>query len=151
MKLTTKGRYAVTALLDIAAQDAGIPISIEALSKRQGISKAYLERLAVVMRTKGLLKSQRGAKGGYQLGKPAENITVGDIVEAVGELMDSRRCKGQGNCHKGVMCSTHHLWEALNHHIYDFLHSITLSTLVTTPSLVNSFAKHRAITHLKFN
>lgn len=129
MKLTTKGRYAVTALLDLTLnQDAG-PTTIAKVAERHGISVTYLERLAGLMRAKGLLKSIRGAKGGYVLARSADDITVADIISAVNEGIDTTRCQGKGNCYKGAMCLTHHLWDKLNHEIYHFLQSITLSTL----------------------
>ena len=136
MKLTTKGRYAVTALLDLAMhQDSG-PITIAQMAKRQKISPTYLERLAGNMRAKGLLKSVRGSKGGYILARHPSEITVADIIEAVDEGIDATRCAGKGNCHEGEMCITHHLWEALNREILEFLQGITLSALVKRPTLV---------------
>jgi Rrf2 family iron-sulfur cluster assembly transcriptional regulator len=133
MKLTTKGRYAVTALLDLAMHQQEGPTTIAQMAQRQGISSTYLERLAGIMRAKGLLKSVRGAKGGYILARPANEITVADIIEAVDEGVDATRCAGKGNCHAGKICLTHHLWEALNHEISGFLQRITLSALVQSP------------------
>lgn len=129
MKLTTKGRYAVTALVDLTINQQEGPTTIAEVAKRHGISVPYLERLAGLMRAKGLLKSIRGAKGGYVLGRPAEQITVADIICAVNEGIDTTRCQGKANCYKGAVCLTHHLWDKLNHEILHFLQSITLSTL----------------------
>ncbi|MCS5711028.1 Rrf2 family transcriptional regulator [Candidatus Berkiella aquae] len=136
MKLTTKGRYAVTALVDLASRHQSEPISIAEVALRHRISVAYLERLAGVMRAKGLLKSVRGPKGGYVLAKPPAQITVADIIQAVDEKIDTTRCHGKGNCHEGTMCITHHLWDRLNQEIFDFLKSITLSELINEPHLL---------------
>lgn len=142
MKLTTKGRYAVTALLDLALQGASTPISISEVANRHSISTAYLERLAGQMRAKGLLKSVRGAKGGYILGRPAEDITVAQIIESVNEGLDATRCAGKGNCQDGLMCLTHHLWDELNREIFEFLKGITLRELTIRPGIL-AVAKQR--------
>jgi Rrf2 family iron-sulfur cluster assembly transcriptional regulator len=136
MKLTTKGRYAVTALVDMALQQQTKPTAIAEVALRHGISPTYLERLAGVMRAKGLLKSVRGPKGGYVLARPAEEITVADIIHAVDEKIDTTRCHGKANCHEGSVCITHHLWDRLNHEILDFLQGITLSALANEPALI---------------
>jgi Rrf2 family iron-sulfur cluster assembly transcriptional regulator len=136
MKLTTKGRYAVTALLDLAIHHQEGPITISALAQRNNISSTYLERLAGLMRAKGLLKSVRGPRGGYILARPATEITLADIIEAVNEGIDTTRCQGKGNCHDGVMCLTHHLWDELNHNISHFFQGITLSALAAKPQVV---------------
>ena len=136
MRLTTRGRYAVTALLDLTLQGADRPITVSEIAGRHHISTAYLERLTGQMRAKGLLKSVRGAKGGYILGRSPEAITIADIIEAVNERVDATQCQGKGNCQKGAMCLTHHLWEALNQEIFDFLRKITLQTLANKPSIL---------------
>ncbi len=135
MKLTAKGRYAVTALLDLALHQQEGPITISQLALRHGISAAYLERLAGVMRSKGLLKSVRGAKGGYVLAKSADSITLADIIEAVEEKIDTTRCQGKSNCHEGAMCLTHHLWDELNDKISHFFQGITLGALAKKPQV----------------
>lgn len=137
MKLTTKGRYAVTALVDLAIHQQDEPMSICDVASRHGISPTYLERLAGMLRAKGLLKSVRGAKGGYHLAKPASDITVADIIRAVDENMDATACQGKANCHEGSVCITHHLWDRLNQQIVDFLTSITLSDLINEPKLLS--------------
>ncbi len=142
MKLTTKGRYAVTALLDLAIHQQEGPITISVLATRHGISQAYLERLAGVMRAKGLLKSVRGSKGGYILARPAETITLADIIQAVDERIDTTRCAGKANCHDGAMCLTHHLWDELNHKISHFFQGITLRSLAEKPQ-VAAIAKRK--------
>ena len=136
MKLTTRGRYAVTALLDLALHQQQGPTTVSKLAVRHGISPAYLERLTGVMRAKGLLKSIRGPKGGYVLARPAEEITLADIIEAVDERIDTTRCKGKANCQAGTMCLTHHLWDELNNEIFHFFQGITLSALALKPQVM---------------
>lgn len=143
MKLTTRGRYAVTALLDLAIHQQQGPITISQLAGRHGISPAYLERLAGLMRAKGLLKSIRGPKGGYLLARPADEITLADIIDAVEERIDTTLCKGKANCQKGAICLTHHLWDALNHEISHFFQGITLGALALKPQVL-AIAKQKA-------
>lgn len=140
MKLTTKGRYAVTALLDLALHQQQGPTTVAEVAERHGISATYLERLAGLLRAKGLLKSVRGPRGGYVLARSADQITVAEIIEAVDEKMDATRCAGKANCHEGSVCLTHHLWDELNHQITVFLQGITLSALAkkSTPFLASS-------------
>lgn len=130
MKLTTKGRYAVTALIDIAMHGDKYPVSLSELSKRQDISAAYLEQLAAKLRAANLLHSVRGAKGGYKLAMPARNISIADIILAIEEPMDTTKCKGRRNCKNGSVCITHHLWVDLNKVIDDFLSRISVESLV---------------------
>lgn len=144
MKLTTKGRYAVTALLDMALHEQG-PTTISQLAARHSISPAYLERLAGVMRAKGLLKSIRGPKGGYVLARPAKDITLAEIINAVDERIDTTRCKGKANCQDGIKCLTHHLWEELNHEIFHFLQRITLGALAQQPQILAIADRQRQI------
>ncbi len=130
MRLTTKGRYAVTAMLDLALhQDLG-PISLSDISRRQGISLSYLEQLFSRLRREGLVASTRGPGGGYALSRPANSIAVGDVVAAVDEKVDSTRCGGLTNCHNDERCLTHDLWSELSKQIYEFLNGITLAHLV---------------------
>lgn len=144
MKLTTKGRYAVTALLDLAIHHAKGPIPISELAQRQQISATYLERLANLMRRKGLLKSIRGQKGGYVLAKCPTEITLADIINAVEEGIDTTRCKGKGNCHNGGICLTHHLWDELNAKIAKFFTEITLENLANKPQVL-AVAKKQSV------
>lgn len=137
MKLTTKARYAVTALLDLVLQGGDAPIAVGEIAHRQGISVAYLERLVGQMRATGLLKSVRGAKGGYVLGRSAAAITVADVIRAVNEEVDATRCGGKGNCQRGAMCLTHYLWDELNQEIFTFLGNITLQALAEKPTIVS--------------
>lgn len=130
MRLTTKGRYAVTAMLDLALhQDSG-PISLADISRRQGISLSYLEQLFSRLRREGLVASTRGPGGGYTLSRSADSIAVGDVVTAVDEKVDSTRCGGLSNCHNDERCLTHDLWSELSNQIFEFLKGITLAHLV---------------------
>ena len=130
MRLTTKGRYAVTAMLDLALHQERGPISLSDISKRQGISLSYLEQLFARLRRQGLVVSTRGPGGGYALSRPAGSIAVGDVVTAVDEKVDSTRCGGLSNCHNDERCLTHELWSELSQQIFEFLNGITLGHLV---------------------
>ncbi len=130
MRLTTKGRYAVTAMLDIALHRGCGPVSVVEISGRQDISSAYLEQLIGKLKRAGLLESVRGPGGGYQLGLDMEGISVSSIIAAVGEGVDATRCHGSADCQEGAMCLTHDLWAELSHEIDGFLEGITLATLV---------------------
>lgn len=131
MKLTTKGRYAVSAMLDIAIYSKGAAVSLSEISDRQGISVAYLEQLASKLRAKGLLTSVRGAKGGYLIAKDLNLVTISEIISAIEESTDTRKCLGMRNCKNGKECLTHNLWEDLNKVINNFLSEITLEKLVS--------------------
>jgi len=130
MKLTSKGRYAVTAMLDVAMHSSGGPVSLADISERQGISLSYLEQLFAKLRKNGLVSSVRGPGGGYRLSSDAHEISVGMVVHAVDESVDATRCRGQGNCQNGSRCLTHSLWGDLSQQILDFLNSITLASLM---------------------
>lgn len=130
MRLTTKGRYAVTAMLDLALHQEVGPISLSDISRRQGISLSYLEQLFSRLRREGLVASTRGPGGGYTLSRPADSIAVGDVVTAVDEKVDSTRCGGLTNCHNDERCLTHDLWSELSKQIFEFLNGITLAHLV---------------------
>ncbi|QIW16218.1 Fe-S cluster assembly transcriptional regulator IscR [Pasteurellaceae bacterium RH1A] len=130
MKLTSRGRYAVTAILDIALHGKSEPVSLADISDRQAISLSYLEQLFAQLRREGIVSSVRGPGGGYQLGKTPEEISVGMIIEAVNESIDVTKCKGSGNCSKDAQCLTHTLWERLEMQIEQFLHTISLADLV---------------------
>lgn len=131
MRLTTKGRYAVTAMLDVAIHSGSGPISLSDISKRQAISLSYLEQLFSKLRQKELVESVRGPGGGYLLARESAEIFVSDIVDAVNESVDATNCKGQGDCQKGEMCLTHHLWEDLSARIHGFLSGISLESLIS--------------------
>lgn len=130
MKLTSKGRYAVTAMLDVAIHAASGPVPLADISERQGISLSYLEQLFSRLRKHGLVNSVRGPGGGYRLGRCSAEIAVADVITAVDESVDATRCMGQGNCQGGNQCLTHTLWSDLSHRIEEFLQSISLSELV---------------------
>ena len=130
MRLTTKGRYAVTAMLDIALRRQQGPVSVMDIAERQGISAAYLEQLFSKLKKHGLLSSVRGPGGGYQLDGELTGISVSMIISAVGDGVDATRCHGSADCQEGVMCLTHDLWEELSEEIDGFLTRISLADLV---------------------
>lgn len=130
MRLTTKGRYAVTAMLDLAIHARQGPVSLNDISGRQGISLSYLEQLFAKLRRNGLVSSVRGPGGGYRLSREDADINVADIVDAVNESMDATRCNRKGDCQEGVECLTHHLWMDLSDQIHAFLKGISLSQLI---------------------
>ncbi|CCQ11055.1 Iron-sulfur cluster regulator IscR [Pseudoalteromonas luteoviolacea B = ATCC 29581] len=131
MKLTSKGRYAVTAMLDVALHASIGPVPLADISERQEISLSYLEQLFARLRKHGLVSSVRGPGGGYLLGREAGAISVGDVISAVDESVDATRCHGStGGCQSGLRCLTHSLWSDLSVRIEDFLNSITLAELV---------------------
>jgi Rrf2 family iron-sulfur cluster assembly transcriptional regulator len=138
MKLTTKGRYAVTLLLDVTMLQKNGPVTVPGISSRHGLSPAYLERIAAQLRAYGLLKSVRGAQGGYLLARPAKEIHLAEVIGAVDERMDATQCHGQGNCRDGKVCLTHHVWDSLNQVILDYLKSISLEDLVQDPGIVHA-------------
>lgn len=131
MRLTTKGRYAVTAMLDLAIHADREPVSLSDISVRQDISLSYLEQLFARLRRSELVQSVRGPGGGYRLGKETHQIAIVDIIDAVDESVDATRCQGRGNCQHGETCLTHYLWEDLSQQIHDFLSGISLADLMT--------------------
>lgn len=130
MRLTTKGRYAVTAMLDLALHNENGPVSLADISARQGISLSYLEQLFARLRQCNLVQSVRGPGGGYRLSGNTSDISVAQVVDAVSESLDATRCEGKGNCQEGEVCLTHHLWENLSQQIHCFLSGISLADLV---------------------
>lgn len=130
MRLTTKGRYAVTAMLDLALHADRGPISLSDISKRQEISLSYLEQLFSKLRQNELVSSVRGPGGGYRLSRGADEIFVAQIIDAVNESIDATNCGGAGNCQKGEVCLTHYLWCDLSEQIHQFLSGISLASLV---------------------
>ena len=130
MRLTAKGRYAVTAMLDLAVhQDSG-PISLADISERQGISLSYLEQLFAKMRRSDLVSSVRGPGGGYKLSRDSTDICVAEIVDSVDETLDATRCGGRADCHQGEICLTHELWSDLSIQIHQFLSEIDLASII---------------------
>ena len=130
MKLTTKGRYAVTAMLDLALHYGEGPITLADIAQRQGISLSYLEQLFSRLRKRSLVSSVRGPGGGYSLGKEAREIFVGEVISAVDENMDTTRCHGAHNCQNNERCLTHDLWSDLSNQIYTYLNNISLQDLM---------------------
>ncbi len=130
MRLTTKGRYAVTAMLDLAIRAKDKPVNLADISHRQGISLSYLEQLFAKLRKGDLVASVRGPGGGYQLSRDAQQIYIAQIIDAVNESVDATSCQGEGDCHDGEQCLTHVLWDDLSNQIHYFLQSISLGSLV---------------------
>jgi Rrf2 family iron-sulfur cluster assembly transcriptional regulator len=130
MRLTTKGRFAVTAMIDLALRGAGGPVTLSGISERQKISLSYLEQLFGRLRRCGLVDSVRGPGGGYCLARPVEQISVADIIRAVDESMDATQCGGKENCRDEDRCMTHDLWATLNAKMYEYLGSVALADLV---------------------
>ncbi len=130
MRLTTKGRFAVTAMLDLAIHAKDAPVSLGNVALRQNISLSYLEQLFSKLRRAALVDSVRGPGGGYRLAHPAEQTTVAQIIVAVEEQMDSRQCEGKEMCLGERRCMTHDLWESLNDNVLGFLSAVTLAQLV---------------------
>ncbi|HEX7044765.1 MAG TPA: Fe-S cluster assembly transcriptional regulator IscR [Burkholderiales bacterium] len=135
MKLTTKGRYAVTAMLDLALRHNRGSVTLADIARRQGISLSYLEQLFAKLRRSGLVESVRGPGGGYSLARPPAEISVAEIIIAINENIDATRCGGQRNCQDDAPCLTHQLWEDLSARIYEFLNGITLGDLVQRPQV----------------
>lgn len=137
MKLTSKGRYAVTALLDVAINSQAGPVPLADISERQDISLSYLEQLFAKLRKKNLVSSVRGPGGGYLLGKEAEKIAIGEVICAVNESIDATRCNGNADCQGGERCLTHNLWQDLSDRIASFLNEITLGELMAKNDVKN--------------
>jgi Rrf2 family iron-sulfur cluster assembly transcriptional regulator len=130
MRLTTKGRFAVTAMMDLALRGDDGPVALASVSERQKISLSYLEQLFGKLRRYSLVDSVRGPGGGYCIARPLDTVTVADIVRAVDEPLDATQCGGRENCLDDHRCMTHDLWAALNAKMYDYLSSVTLAGLV---------------------
>ena len=135
MRLSTKGRYSVTAMMDLAIHDQAGPVTLADISQCQGISLSYLEQLFSRLRKAGLVKGVRGPGGGYRLAKPATDISIAEIINAVDESVDVTRCSGEGNCQDGERCLTHELWTELSDRLYKFLDGITLAKFVDRPGI----------------
>lgn len=135
MRLTTKGRFAVTAMIDLALRQDQGPVTLAGISQRQDISLSYLEQLFGKLRRHEIVESVRGPGGGYNLARKAQYVTVADIIIAVDEPLDATQCGGKGNCHgsdhaNGLHCMTHDLWATLNAKMVDYLDSVSLQDLV---------------------
>ena len=130
MRLTTKGRYAVTAMLDLALHKDEGPVSLSDISSRQAISLSYLEQLFSKLRRNALVSSVRGPGGGYELNRDSGSIFIAQIIDAVDESVDTTKCQGAGDCHGGEACLTHYLWADLSEQIHLFLEGISRADLV---------------------
>lgn len=132
MRLTTKGRFAVTAMLDLALNEQDRPVTLAGISERQEISLSYLEQLFSRLRRSGLVKSVRGPGGGYRIAKAHSEISVSDIITAVDEQIDATQCGGNENCKDEGLCMTHELWSSLNVKILEYLSGVSLAELVAS-------------------
>ncbi len=144
MRLTTKGRYAVTAMLDLAIHERSGPVTLNEIAASQHISLSYLEQLFAALRKAGLVRGLRGPGGGYRLAKPATEISIARIIAAVDEKVDVTRCGGDENCQDGERCLTHTLWSQLSQQLYDFLDRITLGEVIQWPSVKEVAARQDA-------
>ncbi len=135
MRLSTKGRYGVTAMMDLAIHDNAGPVTLADISQCQGISLSYLEQLFAKLRKSGLVEGVRGPGGGYRLSKKADQISIADIISAVDEKVDITNCNKEGNCQDGERCLTHELWIELSNRLYEFLEGITLDQFVNRPGI----------------
>jgi Rrf2 family iron-sulfur cluster assembly transcriptional regulator len=143
MRLTTKGRFAVTAMIDVAMYGGDGPVTLAAVSGRQKISLSYLEQLFGKLRRSGLVESVRGPGGGYNLAKPSDQVSVAAIITAVDEPIDATQCGGRENCHDDRRCMTHELWASLNDHIFSFLSGVSLADLVRQQKPSDVAVMHR--------
>ena len=156
MRLTTKGRFAVTAMIDLGLRQSAGPVSLAAISQRQHISLSYLEQLFARLRHQHLVKSVHGPGGGYCLARVPDEISVADIIQAVDEPVDATQCHGKLNCHDGERCMTHDLWAELNLEINHYLASVSLSRLAASQRQRSGAAQplkwarppHRAVTRV---
>ncbi|MDO5059692.1 MAG: Rrf2 family transcriptional regulator [Neisseria sp.] len=130
MKLTTKGRFAVTAMLDLAMHSENGAVKLNAISERRSISLSYLEQLFGRLRRAGLVESIRGPGGGYILGRSAGDINIAEIIAAADDTLDATQCRSKADCHQGLPCLTHNLWENLNRTIDNYLSSVTLQSVL---------------------
>lgn len=130
MRLTTKGRFAVTAMIDLALRQHMGPVTLAGISERNSISLSYLEQLFGKLRRHRLVHSVRGPGGGYYLARPTQRISVADVIVAVDEPLDATQCGGKKNCQDDHRCMTHDLWENLNRHMFSYLDSVSLAQLV---------------------
>ncbi len=149
MRLSTKGRYAVTAMMDIALHEKQGPVTLADISQCQGISLSYLEQLFSKLRKHGLVTGVRGPGGGYRLAKKAGEISIADIIQSVDEKLDMTSCGGKGNCSKGDKCLTHYLWHDLSFKLYEFLSGIKLDQYVNRPE-INELVKKQDARYSRF-
>lgn len=143
MKLTTKGRYAIVAMIDIALYTSNTPISLSEISKRQNISLSYLEQLFSKLKTKSLVKSVKGPGGGYKLDRNPSKITLFEIITAVDENMDQTQCGGAMNCNNDKPCLTHYVWTDLTKQINDYMKGVSLGDVILRNDIRNIIDKRR--------
>lgn len=143
MRLTTKGRYAVTTMLDLALHAHNGPTSLSDISQRQEISLSYLEQLFARLRRAGLVNSVRGPGGGYLLSQPPDDISVSKVIDAVNESVDATRCQGLSDCQQGDTCLTHHLWCELSIQIRHFFDDMTLAQLMLRPDVIRIASRQK--------
>ncbi len=148
MKLSTKGRYAVTAMMDLAIHEQDEPVTLADISQCQGISLSYLEQLFAKLRRAGLVEGVRGPGGGYRLARPSSQISVAQVITAVDENVDVKNCKGREDCQDGERCLTHELWDELSRKLYEFLDGITLADFANRPE-VREVARRQDRNHLR--
>jgi len=141
MRLTTKGRYAATAMMDLAIHAGEGSISLHDIAEHQGISLPYLEKLFAKLRKRGLVTATRGPGGGYRLAKSTEEISIADVIAAVGEKVDITRCHGEENCQDGNRCLTHTLWALLSEQLSECLGSISLADAIDWPEVQATVAR----------
>lgn len=149
MRLTTKGRFAVTAMADLAERHGSGPVTLASISERQKISLSYLEQLFGKLRKHNIVIAVRGPGGGYYLARPANEISIADIIVAVDEHMDATQCGGKGNCDDNKQCSTHDLWMGLNDILHKYMAGVSLQQLVDSHTKVKSEVSTVTITHTK--
>lgn len=151
MRLTTKGRFAVTAMADLAERHGNGPVTLASISERQKISLSYLEQLFGKLRKHNIVIAVRGPGGGYYLARPANLISVADIIVAVDEQMDATQCRGKGNCDDNKQCSTHDLWMGLNEILHKYMAEVSLQQLVDNHAKPKPEVMPVTMTHSKSN
>jgi len=151
MRLTTKGRFTVTAMADLAERHGRGPVTLASISERQKISLSYLEQLFGKLRKHNIVIAVRGPGGGYYLARDAAQITIAEIIEAVDEQMDATKCGGKGNCDDNKQCSTHDLWMGLNSIIHRYMSDVSLQQVVDNYAKTNTETKPITISHAKSN
>ena len=151
MRLTTKGRYAVTAMLDLALHDGPQPVTVQDIAVNQEISLSYLEQLFARLRKSGLVQGTRGPGGGYRLVQDPKDVSIAGIISAVDETADLTRCGGKSDCHQGQECLTHELWTELSEKIYQFLDEISLLDLIQRPRVREVAQRQDGERELAFN
>ena len=145
MRLTTKGRYAVTAMLDLALQEGKRPVTLQDIAVNQEISLSYLEQLFAKLRKADLVRGTRGPGGGYRLARKMNAISIAEVIAAVDETADMTRCSGKSDCLDGEKCLTHELWMELSEKIFEFLNGITLGDLVRRPEVIAVAERQEAV------